>query len=216
MPKGFPKPEELIPSYRFESRAKKLGATRIAGIDEAGRGPLAGPVLAAAVILNRRRHISEINDSKLLTPAQRESLYKEIMSKAVAVAVGACSSNVIDEINIYQATRRAMLEAVKQILPTPDYLLVDGNLKLDCEIPQEAVVKGDRLSFSVAAAGIVAKVTRDRIMLEFHDQYPHYGFANHKGYATRTHLEALCEHGPCPIHRIFFKGVRPEENLSLF
>ncbi len=197
------------PSRRFEDNAAAEGASRIAGIDEAGRGPLAGPVVAAAVILSSRR-IPGINDSKLLTAAQREKLSDLIKANAVAIGIAVADVEEINEINIYQATRSAMSRAVELIRPLPDYLLIDGNIKLDLELPQVSIVKGDRLSSSVAAAGILAKVTRDNIMMELHEKFPNYGFDNHKGYATREHRDAILQYGPCPIHRRFFKGVRDE------
>jgi len=198
------------PSSRFEDQATAEGASRIAGIDEAGRGPLAGPVVAAAVVLSSCDRIPNLNDSKLLTQAQREDLYSLIRENALAIGIGVADVDEIDEINIYQATRSAMCQAVSRINPLPDYLLIDGNIKLDIQLPQLSIVKGDRLSFSVAAAGIMAKVTRDKIMLELHEEFPQYGFKQHKGYATREHREAILRYGPSPVHRRLFKGVRDE------
>lgn len=206
---------ELAISFRFEHEAASQGAHRIAGIDEAGRGPLAGPVVAAAVIMQVSDPIAEINDSKLLSAAVREALFDKIQENAIAVGVGVISSDVIDRINIYQATRLAMRDAVMEIVPLPDYLLIDGPMSLELDIRQKPIVKGDRLSFSVAAAAIMAKVTRDRIMMELHEKYPQYGFDRHKGYGTKTHRDALLKYGPSPIHRKFFKGVR-EPELPLF
>jgi ribonuclease HII len=207
--------EQSRPSSRFEQEAACLGACRIAGVDEAGRGPLAGPVVAAAVVLSSYDAIPEINDSKLLSPAARESLYRQIRENTVAIGVASVSHTVIDEINILQATRVAMSRAVSEIAPLPDYLLIDGPISLDLEILQRAVISGDRLSVSVAAAGIIAKVTRDRIMMELHETFPQYGFDRHKGYATREHREAIAKFGPCPVHRRFFQGVK-EYTPSLF
>jgi ribonuclease HII len=213
----LPKPhQDFTPSYKFEEEAAKAGALRIAGIDEAGRGPLAGPVVAAAVVLGPSCHIPEINDSKLLSGPQRDKLYPQIMAGAVAVGIGIVSPQIIDEINIYQATLEAMKEAAFQITPLPDFLLVDGKMKLKVETPQKSIVKGDRLSFSIAAAGIVAKVTRDGIMMELHKEYPQYGFAGHKGYPTKAHKEALERYGPSPVHRMCFKGVCRLDDLPLF
>lgn len=200
--------EQRGPSRRFEQAAEARGAERIAGIDEAGRGPLAGPVVAAAVVLPRDDTIPGLNDSKLLSQARRERLFDAIEQHAVSVAIGIVSPEVIDKINILQATRKAMTRAVSQLVPPPDHLLIDGPLVLDLDIPQEGIVKGDRLSVSVAAASIVAKVTRDRIMEELHRQYPEYGFDRHKGYGTKAHRQALQQHGPSPVHRMCFKGVR--------
>ncbi|HMK34371.1 MAG TPA: ribonuclease HII [Desulfomonilaceae bacterium] len=199
--------ERLLPTYRFEEEAAGRGACRIAGVDEAGRGPLAGPVVAAAVVMRSQDVITEVNDSKLLTASVREKLFHQIMKRAGAVGVGIIPPQTIDEINVLQATRVAMLRAVEQIQPPPDYLLVDGTIKLDIQVPQQAIIKGDRLSFSIAAAGIVAKVTRDEIMRELHERFPLYGFDQHKGYATREHREALAKYGPCAVHRRCFRGV---------
>lgn len=209
-------PKDAKPTFKFEREAQSGGALRIAGLDEAGRGPLAGPVVAAAVIFSKYVRIPEINDSKLLPEPTREKLFTEIRKKAAAIGVGVVHSPVIDEINIYQATRRAMLKALKRLEPQPDFLLVDGPLKLDTIIGQRAVIKGDRLSVSIAAAAIIAKVTRDRMMLELHDEFPQYGFDKHKGYATRQHRDALCKYGPCRIHRQCFRGVQDPASLPLF
>jgi ribonuclease HII len=203
-------PEFTRPSSRFEDQAAAEGASRIAGIDEAGRGPLAGPVVAAAVVLPSYDLIPDLNDSKVLTPAQREDLFCRIEAKASAIGIAVADVDEIDEINIYQATRSAMCKAVSQISPLPDYLLIDGNIKLDLDLRQRSIVKGDKLSFSVAAAGIMAKVTRDRIMMELHEKFPEYGFDRHKGYATRDHRQAILNYGPSPVHRRLFKGVRDE------
>ncbi len=201
-------PKTALPTDRFEEEAARDGAVRIAGIDEAGRGPLAGPVVAAAVILRRDLPISGLNDSKLLSESRREALFLEIREKAAAVSVAVVSPEVIDEINILQATRLAMSRAVNAITPLPDYLLIDGPIALDLAIPQKPITKGDRLSISVAAAGIMAKVTRDGIMRDLHEQYPVYGFDRHKGYPTRMHKEAIALNGPCPVHRMCFRGVQ--------
>lgn len=203
--------EQFRPTYKFEEEAVCSGACRITGIDEAGRGPLAGPVVAAAVVMRPSDLITDVKDSKLLTAAARERLFHEITHRAEAVGVEIVPPEVIDEINIYQATRLAMTRAVQQIQPPPDYLLIDGPIKLDIRIGQRAIIKGDRLSFSIAAAGIVAKVTRDRIMMELHEQFPEYGFHQHKGYGTHGHKEALRKHGPCKAHRMCFRGVLDPE-----
>ena len=201
-------PLKTSPSSIFEKEAVRLGASRIAGIDEAGRGPLAGPVVAAAVILSVPDCIPDLNDSKLLSAAVRDKLFRKIRDRSLALGIGIISSEIIDEINIYQATILAMKRAVAELHPPPDYLLIDGNMGLELSIPQKTIVKGDRLCFSVAAAGIVAKVTRDRIMMELHEKYPLYGFDKHKGYATAAHKEAISNHGPCPVHRMCFSGVK--------
>lgn len=207
---------ETFPSSRYEEQAAATGASRIAGIDEAGRGPLAGPVVAAAVIIPYSDPIPHLNDSKLLNKDQRETLFHQIMEKTASVGIGIVPPETIDQINIFQATRLAMASAVKEISPPPDYLLIDGPIALDLMIPQRAIIKGDRLSVSVASAGILAKVIRDRLMMELHEQFPEYGFDSHKGYATKAHREALCRYGPCPVHRKCFRGVRELLPTPLF
>jgi ribonuclease HII len=203
------------PTFMFEEAAARRGACRIAGIDEAGRGPLAGPVVAAAVVLRLSDRIEGVRDSKLLSAAARERLFEEIMQRAEAVGVETISPEIIDEINILQATRLAMKRAVQQIEPPPDYLLIDGPIRLDVQTRQQAIIKGDNLSCSIAAAGIVAKVTRDRIMMELHGRFPVYGFDRHKGYGTRVHKEALRIHGPCKVHRMCFRGVLQPESEAV-
>ncbi|MBI4965979.1 MAG: ribonuclease HII [Desulfomonile tiedjei] len=204
------------PSSRFEDEARRCGARRIAGIDEAGRGPLAGPVVAAAVILPVADCIPDLNDSKLLTPAMRDKLFQKLRDCSAAFGIGIIPSETIDEVNIYQATLLAMKRAVADLGPAPDYLLIDGNMRLEMDIPQKSIIKGDRLCFSIAAAGIVAKVTRDSIMMELHEKFPLYGFAKHKGYATASHREAIIKHGPCSVHRTCFSGVKEFIEPPLF
>ncbi|MBI4970469.1 MAG: ribonuclease HII [Candidatus Omnitrophica bacterium] len=192
--------------YRFEEALRKDGFRIIAGTDEAGRGPLAGPVVAACVILPDF-HIPGINDSKMLSEKKREKLFAEIMSSAT-VGVSVISESVIDEINIYQASRLAMKKAFHELSLQPDFLLIDGPLKLDVFCKTKSIIKGDRKSASIAAASIIAKVTRDRLMREYHEEYPEYDFARHKGYPTKRHRELLKLHGPSPIHRRSFRPVR--------
>ncbi len=192
--------------WAFEENAQKQGYRLIAGVDEAGRGPLAGPVVAAACIVPNGFDVSGIDDSKKLSPKQREFLFHRI-SSSCTTAVGIVEAPVIDVINILQASIQAMIEAVKKLVPSPDYLLVDG-LTLPFSIPSEKIIKGDALSFSIGAASIIAKVTRDRIMEELDAIYPQYGFKKHKGYGTAVHLKALQEHGPCPIHRKTFEPIK--------
>lgn len=194
--------------YWFERHARSQGYRLVAGIDEAGRGPLAGPVVAAAVILHTDRPIDGVNDSKKLTEHQRERLFDLITAEAMAIGIGSVSPDQIDRINILQATRLAMLEAVSQLSPCPDILLIDGITTIDSPLQQQTIKQGDGRSASIAAASIIAKVTRDRWMQEFDRQYPQYGFARHKGYGSAAHLAALRQHGPCPIHRTSFGGVR--------
>ena len=197
----------LSAPYRYEARAWRTGVTLVAGVDEAGRGPLAGPVVAAAVVIAPDRRIKGVADSKLLLPAERETLFQLIQERAVSVGVGVVDHETIDRINILQATRRAMAEALARLAVIPELIITDFvNLPaLPC--PQRNLVAGDRRCASVAAASIVAKVTRDRIMLEADREFPAYGFARHKGYATPEHLAALDRYGPCPIHRRSFAGV---------
>jgi len=179
----------------------------IAGVDEAGRGPLAGPVVASAVILKRFDFTARVDDSKKLSPAAREKAYSEIYEKAF-VGLGIVDEKVIDEINIYQATRRAMEQAIASLNVRPEYILVDGRINLATPCPHVCIVRGDSKSLSIGAASIVAKVTRDRLMREYDALYPVYGFKDHKGYPTRRHKQALTRHGPSPIHRFTYAPVR--------
>jgi len=193
--------------YRYEAQAWRSGVARVAGLDEAGRGPLAGPVVAAAVVIAPERRIRRLADSKLLTPERREALYAAILERALAVGVGVVDHETIDRVNILEATRRAMLEALRGLSLTPDLVITDFVALPGLPCPQRNLVDGDARCASVAAASIVAKVTRDRLMLEADRKFPEYGFARHKGYATPDHLAALDRHGPCPIHRRSFSGV---------
>jgi len=197
-----------LDTLKFEKIAYSNGVTYVAGIDEAGRGPLAGPVMAAAVILPAGLSIIGVDDSKKLSPYKRDKLFDIIMAQALSVGVGIVSPAEIDQINILQATRRAMLGAVQQLSPQPDYLLIDGISTIDSTVPQKTIKKGDSLSLSIAAASIIAKVTRDRLMIEMDSTYPGYGFAGHKGYGSAAHMDAIRVLGPCPIHRLTFGGVR--------
>ena len=176
----------------------------ICGIDEAGRGPLAGPVVAGAVILDKTKEILYLNDSKKLSEKKREALFDEIMEKAIAVGVGIVDEKVIDDINILQATYKAMRMAIDNLKVKPQILLNDAVIIPDVDIPQEKIIKGDAKSVSIAAASIIAKVTRDRLMTEYDEKYPDYGFAGHKGYGTAAHIDKIKEVGPCPIHRRSF------------
>jgi ribonuclease HII len=192
----------------FERQGLNKGYQLIAGIDEAGRGPLAGPVVAAAVILPAGLIIKEVDDSKKLSPDKRERLFDAIMSQAISVGIGMGSPGLIDQINILQATRHAMLDAVSQLIPQPDFILIDGISTINSSIPQKTIKKGDSLSLSIAAASIIAKVTRDRLMRELDMVYPGYGFCGHKGYGSALHLEAIRRLGPSPVHRLTFGGVK--------
>ena len=193
--------------YHYEAAAWRSGLARVAGLDEAGRGPLAGPVVAAAVILAPDRRVRKLCDSKLLTPERREELFQAITAQAVAVGVGIVDHATIDRVNILQATRLAMLEALGQLVPAPELVITDFVSLPGVACPQRNLVDGDARCATVAAASIIAKVTRDRIMLEADKQFPEYGFARHKGYATAEHLAALDRHGPCALHRRTFAGV---------
>jgi ribonuclease HII len=179
----------------------------VAGVDEAGRGPLAGPVVAAAVVVTPAHRIRGMCDSKLLTPERREELFVAIHERALAVGVAIVDHATIDRVNILQATRLAMVDALRRLPIAPDLIITDFVALPDVSCPQKNLVDGDARCASVAAASIVAKVTRDRIMLELDKQFPEYGFAQHKGYATPDHLAALDRHGPCPVHRRSFAGV---------
>src|ERR1044071_6804571 len=195
----------------FEDEARRGGFRFVAGVDEVGRGALAGPVVAAAVILDPERSVPEgLDDSKKLTARQRERLAGEILQTAVAFTVGQVEPEEIDRINILQASRLAMLEAIKQLDPCADYLLIDALQLKEAALPQKAIIHGDSISSSIAAASISAKTYRDALMRSFHEVYPQYNFARHVGYGSREHLGALREHGPCRIHRKSFHGVVTE------
>jgi ribonuclease HII len=194
------------PDFRVERNLLKRGIWPVAGIDEAGRGPLAGPVAAAAVILDPRMLPRGLNDSKRLTPNERERLYEETMLNAIAVAVAFASAAEIDRINIRQATFSAMRRALFALSVAPHHVLIDGNdLPPGLCLPADAIVKGDAASSSIAAASIIAKVTRDRLMRRLCGVYPAYRFSEHFGYATKAHLTAIAAHGPCPFHRLSFR-----------
>ena len=198
---------------RYERALWDRGVRIAAGLDEAGRGPLAGPVVAAAVVFPPDLFISTVDDSKKLTARCREELYDRINAEAIAVGIGISDHRVIDDINILNATLRAMHEAVRRLSIVPEHLLVDGNRFAENGIPFSTIVDGDARSFTIAAASIVAKVTRDRIMVEYDRTYPGYGFAGHKGYGTREHRAAIETMGLCPIHRrsFRFKPLSPHE-----
>jgi ribonuclease HII len=191
----------------FEAETYNAGYNLIAGIDEAGRGPLAGPVVASAVILPKGICIPSIDDSKKLLEKKREQLYDVILKEAVSIGIGIVDEKTIDEINILQASILAMKIAIGQLNIKPDFILSDAVSLPDMNIPQKAIIKGDSKSISIAAASIIAKVTRDRLMCEYHKKYPMYKFISNKGYGTAKHLEMLKRYGPCEIHRRTFKGV---------
>jgi len=214
---------KLFDRFEFERTLWQKNLTRIAGVDEAGRGPLAGPVVAASAILPAKwgkaglpRELEGLNDSKQLTELQREKFFAIIIACGeIEFGIAGVDAAVIDEINILQATHRAMNAALAKLNPQPQHALVDGRPVKTMRVPQTAIVKGDARSYSIAAASVLAKVTRDRLMLEFDRQWPAYGFAGHKGYGTARHLAAIAAHGPCPIHRRSFAPLKLQE-LKLF
>jgi ribonuclease HII len=208
-PLGTEEAHRLFGKTLFERALCSYGYQRVCGIDEAGRGPLAGPVVAAAVILPSGYADDRIRDSKLLTEKQRETLYDKIWQEAVAVGIGVVDHTTIDEINILQATYLAMESSVRNLSVQPDYLLIDALTLPRTTLPQKGIIRGDNLSITIAAASIVAKVTRDRIMKEYHRDFPEYNFLSHKGYGTEEHLRNLRAFGPCRIHRKTFRGVLP-------
>ena len=209
--------------FEFERVLWNRGATRVAGVDEAGRGPLAGPVVAAAAILPARwaesglpHELEGLNDSKQLTKTQREKFFNFLIACGqVEFAIAQIDAAQIDSVNILRATHRAMNDALAKLNPAPQHALVDGRPVKTLRVPQMAIVKGDGRSYSIAAASVLAKVTRDRLMLEFDRQWPVYGFAGHKGYGTTQHLAALAAHGPCPIHRRSFAPLKPVQSSLL-
>ena len=207
--------KKLRCTLKFEKQAWTGGARLVAGVDEVGRGSLFGPVVAAAVILDPAYRIRGLRDSKLLPPERREILAERIRRHAVAWAIAAVDAARIDQINIYQASRVAMWQAVIELQPAADCLLVDA-MRLDCDLPQQAIIHGDALSASIAAASILAKVERDRMLCEWDAVFPVYGLASNKGYSTPHHLAALREHGPSPLHRQSFAPVwnAPQEVLA--
>ena len=192
---------------RYEKELYQAGYQAIAGIDEVGRGPLAGPVVAAAVILPPGCKIKGLNDSKKIPKKKHQEIYQAVLDKALAVGIGLIDNEVIDQVNIYEATKLAMKEALSKLSLKPDYLLIDA-MKLDIDIPQESIIKGDANSLSIAAASIVAKVTRDKLMADYDKEYPGYDFAQNAGYGTKSHLQGLEQNGVTPIHRKTFEPVK--------
>lgn len=208
--------KRLLALIYYEQEARSQGFKIIAGIDEAGRGPLAGPVVAAACIIPEGAFFRHINDSKQLTAEERNSLFGEItQTSGVSFGIGVICEKEIDRVNIYQATIFAMMQAVEALGVCPDYLLVDGLKLPHPSIPSLKIIQGDTLSQSIAAASIIAKVTRDRLMVEYDATWPEYGFKSHKGYATPEHLEAIKRHGPCPIHRLTFEPLKSSKQQQL-
>jgi ribonuclease HII len=194
----------LPTNLRIERRIWQRHITNIAGVDESGRGPLAGPVVAAAVIFKPYEHLADVKDSKELSPHQRQESFQLIIEKAVYMGVGIIGNRIIDEINIRQATLQAMKRAILSLSVKPEYVLIDGRDELESIENQESIIDGDQLSFTISAASIIAKVTRDRIMGRYHQKYPQFGFLHNKGYATRFHREMIKKFGSCQIHRRSF------------
>ncbi len=188
----------------YENRLRHQGYINIAGIDEAGRGPLAGPVVAACVIMDLDNLVEGVDDSKKLSHKKRAALLDEIIEKAIAYGIGIVDIDVIEEINIYQATKIAMKRACENMKTNPEYVLVDAMKDLDLPYPQEVIIKGDSISYSIGAASIIAKETRDNLMMAYDKIYPEYGFSQHKGYGTKQHVQALKQYGACKIHRLSF------------
>ena len=199
--------EHFIEMQYYERLAYQEGANFIAGVDEVGRGPLAGPVVAAAVILPKNIEDLGFDDSKKLSASKREEIYRQIQEKAIAIGIGIVDADIIDQVNIYQASRLAMQQAVSELKIQPDYLLIDA-MKIDVNTPQIGIIKGDAKSISIAAASIVAKQVRDQMMQEFDELYPDYDFSNNAGYGTPKHLEGLKSKGICPIHRKTFAPIK--------
>ncbi len=204
----------------YEKALWQQGMNQVAGVDEVGRGPLAGPVVAAAVVFPNNISLPQIRDSKRLSPQKRSELFDLIFEKALDIGIGQVDQKEIDQLNILNASLKAMHKAIKSLKNRPKVILVDGNQKIpNLRIPQISIIKGDSLSLSVAAASILAKVTRDKMMLAYHKEYPHFSFDQNKGYATKTHIEALKTHGPCEIHRMTFRSVKmlkmKQERISL-
>lgn len=197
----------MVNLLKYEKALYKEGYNLIAGVDEVGRGPLVGPVVTAAVILPKNYKLEGLNDSKKLTPKQRDKFYDILMNDALSIGIGMCDAKTIDEINIYEATKVAMKEALNNLSIKPDYVLIDA-MKLDIEIPHLPIIKGDAKSISIAAASVIAKVTRDRMMDELDRIHPEYGFKSHKGYPTKKHLEALKKYGPLENYRFTYGPVR--------
>ena len=196
--------DRLKNMLEIENSLYEQGYTAICGVDEAGRGPLCGPVVAAAVILPKDKCIEGVNDSKKLSEKKREKLYDDIIENAIAYGVGISDVSVIEEVNILNATKLAMKQAIENLQLKPDYVLIDGNQMIDIDIDAQTVVSGDARSESIAAASILAKVTRDRMLVEYDKKYPEYGFAKHKGYGTKAHIEAIGKYGLTDIHRPSF------------
>lgn len=197
----------MIDNYIFERKLHDEGYTLIAGVDEVGRGPLAGPVAATAIIMPKDCYIEGVTDSKKVSPKKRKELKNQILEKAIAVSTIFINEKIIDEVNIYEATKLAMYQAINELDPKPDYVLIDA-MPLDLDIPHESIIKGDEKSFTIACASIIAKEARDELMDEFDQKYPEYGFKQNKGYPTKKHRNALLTYGVTPIHRRTYGPVK--------
>lgn len=197
----------MKPGWHYEDQARKQGYSYICGVDEVGRGSLAGPVVAAAVMLDRRRSWKGVKDSKLLTPTMRKKLFKQIVRESLSWGVGVIEAKQIDRINIRNATMLAMKRAILSMDTKPGFLLIDAITLSDLSCPSLSIIRGDQVSYSIAAASIIAKVYRDALMMKLHDLFPQYNFSKNKGYGTLEHRKALQRHGPCKIHRLTFRTV---------
>lgn len=204
-----PRMRAALDKLHYEKRLWQQGLQHIAGVDEAGRGPLAGPVVAAAIMFPPGESIPGVDDSKKLTPRARAELYPLLIERCTSYAISIVNAEDIDRLNILQATHMAMRQAIAELDPLPEHVLIDGRPLLGCDVPQTAIIKGDGLSFTIGAASILAKVVRDEIMRYYHRRFPQYGFDQHKGYGTVAHLAALRKLGPCAIHRRSFKPRHP-------
>lgn len=213
--------KEKVDLLKYEQELYKQNINLIAGVDEVGRGPLVGPVVASAVILPKNYHLEGLNDSKQLSEKKRNIYYEILKRDAIAIGIGIIDASIIDKVNIYEASKLAMLEALKNLNIKPDYVLIDA-MKLPLDIPSTSIIHGDALSLSIAAASVIAKVTRDEIMYELHKKYPEYHFDKHKGYPTKLHLECLQKFGPLknyrftykPVHDLIEKGEKEYEEVN--
>lgn len=201
-------PSEKLSPLHFEQMLRRQGYVRVAGIDEAGRGPLAGPVVASAVILPETFDLPGLNDSKKISPRLRDTLFPQILQQALDYGIGLAHANEVDDLNVLQATLLAMRRAIARLKTPADYLLVDGITPVPLPVEQKTLKQGDSRSLSIAAASVLAKVVRDRLMVTYDSRFPGYGFAAHKGYGSAAHCEAIARLGPCPLHRGTFRGVK--------
>ena len=200
------KEKEMIDNYKYEKELNKEGITLIAGVDEVGRGPLIGPVVAAAVILPENFKLDGLTDSKKISEKKREAFYEIIKKEAISIGIGVISEKRIDEINIYESTKEAMYEAINNLNPVPEHVLIDA-MKLNLDMPSTSIIKGDLLSISISAASVIAKVTRDHMLYEIDKEFPMYDLKNNKGYGTKKHIEAIKEYGITKYHRLSYKPV---------